>query len=100
MTTKVALWLAIRLASLVYPVDPATLEGIAWRESRYTATAQRGTCCGAFQTESRFSRYSCAQLKNPLVSALEAARLLTWAQRHCGGDGLHWYRHGHCAGHN
>lgn len=90
------LWLAIRLASLVYPVDPATLEGIAWRESRFNCDAVRGSHCGAFQVGTRWSRYTCGQLQVPVIGALEAARLLRWARRHCGGDGLTWYRTGGC----
>lgn len=90
------LWLAIRLASLVYPVDPATLEGIAYRESRYQCDAVRGTHCGCGQVSTRWSRYTCRQLQNPVIGMLEAGRLVAWAQRRCGGDGLRWYVTGRC----
>lgn len=93
---KVAVYLAAHAAALLYPVSPTVLERIAWRESRFVATAQHGTCCGLMQTESRFSRYTCAQLKLPLVSMLEGARLLVWARRHCHNDGTHWYATGRC----
>lgn len=96
MRLRAVIWLACQLAGWVYGIEPGTLERIAWRESRYTVTAQRGTCCGLMQTESRFSRYTCEQLKNPLVSSLEAARLLRWARHHCRNNGEHWYRTGKC----
>lgn len=96
MGVKATIWLAAHLAALVYPVAPATLERLAYCESRYHCEAVNGTCVGCWQIDRRYSRLTVAQLKTPLGGALEAARLLTWARRHCGNDGTHWYRTGSC----
>lgn len=95
---KVAVYLAAHAAAWVYGVSPATLERIAYRESRYNCEAVNGNCVGCWQVDRRYSRMTVAQLKTPIGGALAAARLLTWAQRHCGDDGLHWYATGHCKG--
>ena len=95
---KLAIWLAAHLAGWVWGVEPATLERLAWVESRNTASAVNGSHCGAWQVSTRSSRYTCRALQNPVVGALEAARLLRWASRHCNNDGLVWYRTGRCGG--
>ena len=95
---KPAIWLAAQLAGWVYGIEPATLERLAWRESRNTASAVNGSHCGAWQVSTRSSRYTCLALQNPVIGAMEAARLLRWAQKRCGNDGLTWYRTGHCGG--
>ena len=95
---KPAIWLAAQLAGWVYGIEPATLERLAWRESRYQCEAVNGSHCGAWQVSTRSSRYTCLALQNPVIGAMEAARLLRWAQKRCGNDGLTWYRTGHCGG--
>jgi len=93
---RTVIWMACNLAGWWYGIEPATLERIAWRESRYHCEAVRGPCTGCFQVDRRYSRLTVAQLKTPLGGALEAARLLRWGQRHCGDDGLRWYATGRC----
>lgn len=86
------LWLAIRLSAWLYGLDPATLEGIAYRESRYQCDAVRGTHCGCGQVSTRWSRYTCRQLQNPVIGMLEAGRLVAWFEVHYPGRGLRRYR--------
>lgn len=95
---KIIIWLSCHLAGWSYGIGAADLYRVSWRESRHTTNAVSGSHHGAFQVSTRWSRYNANALHNPLIGALEAARLLAWARRHCGGDGLHWYRTGRCGG--
>ena len=60
-------------------IDPLILSAIIYYESRWVPTAvSRAGCCGLTQVHPKYSKVSCAELKNPVTAIFTGANSLRY----------------------